>query len=149
VIREEALKLIIRSGNPAYTTVSPRVPGMIRNRLDQIVSGHVPEPDLLFEKNLFLSKRFRNIPEEQLLLLSERMVYASHLDNNLAEDCIVWRLDDVTDDALIHYDKDDIRITQKVNDSFYLLSLASVEEFCNHFPEVSSGILSYIENNEE
>jgi hypothetical protein len=151
VIREEALNLMIRSGKNAYKTVSPRVPGMIRDRLDQIMSGGVPVSDLLFEKNLFLSKRFRSVPGEQLLLLSERMVYARHLDGNLAEDCIVWPLDGDSDKPVIHYNHDDVAGLRgkKRNDSFYLLPLASVEEFCNRFPDASSGILSYIENKEE
>jgi ATP/ADP translocase len=151
VIREEALNLIMRSGNNEYSAVSPRVPGMIRNRLDQIVNGGVPVFDLLFEKNLFLSVRFRNVPEEHLLLLSERMVYAPHLDGNLAEDCIVWPLDDDSDKPLIHYNHDSAAGLpgKMMNAPFYLLSLASVEEFCNQFPDSSPGILSYIENKEE
>jgi ATP/ADP translocase len=151
VIREEALNLIIRSGNAAYKTVSPRVPGMIRNRLDQIVNGSVPDSDLLFEKNLFLSKRFRNVPGEQLLLLSERIVYAPQLNGNLAEDCIIWPLDGDDDNPVIHYNQNGVtKLPQKImQNSYYLLPLASVEEFCNQFPDVSSGILTYIENNEE
>jgi hypothetical protein len=151
VIREEALNLIMRSGNNAYKTVSPRVPRMIRNRLDQIVSGGIPVSDLLYEKNLFLSKRFWNVPGEQLLLLSERMVYAPHLEDNLAEDCIIWPLDGDSDNPVIHYNHHgNSCLQQKITkDSFYLLPLASVEEFCNRFPDVSSGILTYIENNEQ
>ncbi len=158
IISEESAKLIARSSRELYRSVSQRIPDWNKNRLDRIVNGEVEESDLLFEKNLFMVNIFPGISEEDLLPLSGAITCnkAINSSNDASKsEAIIWPLpgDNKVGEVVIslngkHVEK---QIKSQPNDvaSYYVLPLAAVEDYLNHYPEYSAEILKYIDNNEE
>jgi hypothetical protein len=113
--------------------------------------------DTLFEKTVFLSDIFKEINEEDLLILSEEIRFKKDISSGLKtfiDGAIIWPLsaDKQHDRVYIYYDEDSTdnkRITDIPADTpCYILPLKSVEEFKDHFPEKSFEILKYIDDNE-
>jgi hypothetical protein len=129
-----------------------------KNRLDRIVNGEVEESDLLFEKNLFMVNVFPGISEEDLLPLSGAITCNEAINSSKEASksgAIIWPLpgDNKVGEVFIslngkHLEKQ-INSRHEAVTSYYVLSLAAVEDYLNHFPEHSAEILKYIDNNEE
>jgi len=158
IISEESAKLIARSSRELYRSVSQRIPDWNKNRLDRIVKGEVEESDLLFEKNLFMVNIFPGISEEDLLPLSGAITCnkAINSSNDASKsEAIIWPLpgDNKVGEVVIslngkHMEKQ-INSQHEAVTSYYVLQLAAVEDYLNHYPEYSAEILKYIDNNEE
>ena len=154
ILQEEAAKYMARSDRKLYDSVSQRIPQSIKERLDKIVNNSIKTEELVFEKMLFLKNCFKNVPEENLMVLSKPMTFINNPGTGSFEskDCIVWPLKGNKDsnDVFIHYDNNDKEKFKKVaGASYYFLPLADVEEFHSHYPETSNEILTYIDKNEE
>ena len=158
VLQEEAARLIVRSSRELYKSVSLRIPDSTRKRLDRIVNGESDEKELIWEKTSFLSACFKGIPEEELLHLSGEMKFfrdSGEGNPSLYNDCIIWSLEGGKQGAgaTVFYDGQVKNTERKLLSedyiAYYSLSLEAVEEYLNHFPERSSKILKYIDNNEE
>jgi hypothetical protein len=76
LLREEAARLIARSGRELYKTASERIPENTRKKLDRIVAEEINEKELVYEKVKFLSSCFTGINEDELLFLTEKMGFA-------------------------------------------------------------------------
>ncbi|HLN20509.1 MAG TPA: Npt1/Npt2 family nucleotide transporter [Bacteroidales bacterium] len=151
ILQEEAARLISGYDLSLYKAVSQRISGSVRTRLDYIVEGNTRREELLYEKIDFLLKCFPGIPEEELLVISEKMVFTKDFGSGSvpADDCILWPLGKSEDKPYIFYSRSATQLKNLPSaESFYYLSLNSVEEFSNHFPERSVEILKYIEMNE-
>jgi AAA family ATP:ADP antiporter len=157
ILQEEAARLVARSDMELYELVTQRIPDLIKRRLDNIVYGKTEELDTLFEKTVFLSDIFKEINEEDLLILSEEIRFKKDISSGLKtfiDGAIIWPLsaDKQHDRVYIYYDEDSTdnkRITDIPADTpCYILPLKSVEEFKDHFPEKSFEILKYIDDNE-
>lgn len=152
ILREEAARLISASDMILYNQVAQRIPDPVRIRLDEIANGSRVINDLVYEKITFLSKHFKGIPEEELLSLSEKMIFTrdSGFEPVSGEDCIVWPLSGVSGKAFVCYGNDNNGniINKSESGSWYFLNLEAVEEFTNRFPERSAEVLGYIEQYE-
>ena len=158
LIQEEAVTLIARSKPELYISASPRIPDLIKTRLDKIINGTTDNKELLFEKVKFLAKYFMGISEDELLLLASQMRYLKNFDREslrYSEGCIIWPLngDNGSNEVHVVYDGEMERLSRKYQDeqhlSFYFLPLIAVEEYNFQFPDKSYEILKYIDNNEE
>jgi len=73
----------------------------------------------------------------------------------LYSNCIIWSLEGGKQGAgaIVLYDGQVKNTERKLLSedyiSYYTLSLEAVEEYLNHFPERSSTVLKYFDNNEE
>jgi AAA family ATP:ADP antiporter len=157
ILQEESARLIARSSRELYRTVSVRIPGSSKRRLDSIVNGATDEKDLIFEKVSFLAKCFRGIPEEDLLPLSASVTYLSQKGDNaeqFADGCIIWPLSNnlevidpiITYPGVLKNNKKSTGITE--SSSYYCLPLEAVEDYQNHYPEKEYEVLKYIDSNE-
>lgn len=158
IILEESAKLVARSSRELYRSVSQRIPGTVRKRLDKLVNGEVDEKDMLYEKVKFLSVCFEGIPAEELISLAGAMQYKTEMSIKspvFPDNCIIWTLSDEKPwySSIIHYsDKLDTfgsGTGDKDHVSCYLLPLNAVEVFNYQFPDSSSVIFKYIDKNEE
>jgi hypothetical protein len=153
ILQEEAVRLISRSDKGLYESVSSRIPDAIRKRLDKIVNGEIKTEELMFEKVRFLSECFMNIPEDELITLTGTLTYFGKVekDSSFSEDCIIWPFDaGKKDKAIIHYPgtKGEGKAISGNSDG-YFLPLVAIEEFRNHYPDISGQVLTYIDKNEE
>lgn len=150
LMQEEAAGLMARSGEDYYRHVAKRLPGLIREKLDKIMNGEATREDNLYEKVMFLSRIFGNIPEEELLGLAEKLTYIKDLstDATCTSNCIVWNLSGEGNKAVINNVKEKVKISAK-SGGIYYLPLAVVEEFSRHYPGNAAEILTYIDQNED
>jgi hypothetical protein len=154
ILQQEAARLIARSYSSVYRSVSQRIPDSTRKRLDRIIDGRTDTAELVFEKIQFLRKCFAGVPEHELLLLSETLVYVADVKSGFSAsgDCIIWPLpgQDNGNEVYIHHQKEQEHFyTSDGNSRCYFLPLSSVIEFRNHFPERSAEIVNYIDKNIE
>jgi hypothetical protein len=156
ILREEAAKLLARSSRELYLSVSQRIPVSVKYRLDKIINNEADEKELLFEKTVFLSSLFPEIPMEKLLFLAKEMMYIKQSPEEYPHNSagvIVWTLSPEltnTEVKVFFEDDQDFKsITPPHEKSFlYLLSLKTVEEFHYLFPEHSFSVLKYIDDKE-
>ena len=158
IIQEEAANLISRSDSALYFTASKRIPGTVKNRLDEILNGTTDKKDLIFEKVQFLSMQIRGIEEDDLLLFASEMKYKNNnkiepLD--FTDGLIIWPLTDDYEKNSVHiihdgeFDRLDKLYQSGQNVSIYYLPLYAVEQYHFQFPDKSSEILRYIDINEQ
>ncbi len=147
IMQEEAAKLMSRSGKQIYRSVSERISGVSRKKLDRIIDGEYKDDELLFEKTVFLSKFFKMIPEDELIELAEKLVYVKDIKKNgqCAPECIIWDVKDENRVIVNHGGE-----SRKYNSEgpCYVLPLDTVREFSRIFPESMKEILTYIDLNE-
>lgn len=158
ILREEAAKLVARSGIELYKSVSRRIPVSNKARLDKIINNETHEMELLFAKTNFLSTLFPEIPEDKLLFLARDIKYMKNFQEGFSfypGGVIMWvlrsdmKIPDVVK-VLLEDNHDSNSINLSYENSFiYLLSLKTIEEFHYLFPEHSFAILKYIDDNEE
>ncbi|HEX2967616.1 MAG TPA: hypothetical protein VHO46_00835 [Bacteroidales bacterium] len=147
IMQEEAVRLMKRSDEKIYSAVSDRLPVTVHKRLDLILKNDYKDEDLIYEKVLFLSKIFCKIPEDELLSLSEKLIYTNNLnDRTRAAECIAWDINDIGSVYIDHYNEN--RTTLKPGSAYYILPLASIDEFCRQYPERIGEILEYMDLNE-
>ncbi|MGD0340378.1 MAG: hypothetical protein ABSA76_01540 [Bacteroidales bacterium] len=150
ILQEESAKLIARSGNQIYSSVSGRIDANLKNRIEMFMHNEITEQEMLYEKVRFLSSLLAGIDEDYLLFLANSLKYLKVPENNElpAEGYILWSLPSGNKAAIISYqDETDAKIMGiKSDEGFYLLPLSAVEDFHYQYPEQSSIILNYIEN---
>jgi ATP:ADP antiporter, AAA family len=157
IIQEEAANLIARSDSGLYHAAEERLPASIKKRLDSIICGKTDVKELLFEKVQFLARHFKGIEEDELLTLASELKHKPDLRSELTdlpEGVIIWQLtsDNETVKINVYYDgttaNSDAMNHPGQDKSFYCLPLSAIEQFHFQFPERSSVILKYIDNNE-
>ncbi len=158
ILREEAAKLIARSGKELYNITSQRIGEKARERLDKIVSGSVHDKDLIYEKVIFLASCFEGIPGDELCFLAGRMIFMRDYKTEMPsvpEGYVLWQFmkDKPEPDVYIHNAASGNTNEPIRSDSdyeyCYLLPLNAVEDFIFLCDERSFEILKYIDDNEE
>jgi len=159
LLREEAARLIARSGRELYKTASERIPENTRKKLDRIVAGEINEKELVYEKVKFLSSCFTGINEDELLFLTEKMAFARNDQRGIysqPSDSILWSFSDEKANPEVFINLEDSNdLSGVIKDirtgcSFcYVLPLGSVKSFNFQNPESSFGIFKYIDSKEE
>jgi hypothetical protein len=157
IIQEEAANLIARSDSGLYHAAEDRLPDAIKKRLDSIISGKTVKKELLFEKVEFLARHFEGIGEDELLTLASDMKYKTDFEADspvFPDDLIIWQLSDDNETLKVHVYYDGTVASSEVmnhpgqNISVYYLPLSVIEQYHFQFPERSSVILKYIDDNE-
>jgi len=157
LLREEAAALISRSRKELFDTVSGRIYGPIRKRLEEIINGHVVLNELLYEKVVFLSSCFPGIPEDVLLYLAEKIVYIKGDDTkglHSGAGAILWSFSEKAGltgvQVMLETSESAGTMKEKAkNVSFYYrLPLNIVEQFGFRYPESFPQILRYIDDKE-
>jgi hypothetical protein len=159
MLREEAARLIARSGRELYKTTSERIPEASRNKLDRIIAGEVCDKELVFEKVKFLYSCFAGVNEDELLFLAEKMAFARNDQRGLysqPSDSILWSFSNEKADPEIFINLEDSNDLSGVIKDIrtkcffcYVLPLSSVRDFNFQYPESSFGIFKYINTKEE
>jgi ATP:ADP antiporter, AAA family len=154
VLREESAKLVARSGNEIFNSVSARIDEGLKDRIIMFIKNEIPEEEMLYEKVRFLSDHFKGADEDNLLLLANSMKYLTGTELNASsseEGFILWSLSDENKAIIVHDQKEaNVKIKGKESkDKFYLLPLTAVEDFHYEYPEQSIIILNYIGNIEQ
>ena len=159
LLREESARLIARSGRELYKTTSERIPEATRKQLDRIIAGEITEKELAFEKVRFLAKCFKEIKEDELLFLADKMSFARNDEKGIysqPSNTIAWSFSSEKGDPEIFVNHEDITDPGKIvrdmrmNSYFcYVLSLNTIREFNFQYPESSFGIFKYIDNCKE
>jgi hypothetical protein len=153
LLQEESAALLARSDRDLYRSVSARISPIVKERLNSIISGDVPDGERLYEKVKFLSECFPGLSEEDLLIPAESLIYVREVltaDLNIPGGYILWKVKAGKPGK-------DVRITSGILntreakslvgdcDFLYLLPLNSVKEYNFRFPEKSDEIMEYIE----
>jgi hypothetical protein len=156
ILREEAARLIARSGRDLYRTTSDRLPENIRRQLDKIVSDQTAEKELVYEKVRFLSSCFRTIKEDELLLLSDKLLFARNDQKGIYSqpvNSLMWSFPADNKDPEIFVNLADITDPGKIardirSECFYcyVLPLNTVTEFNFQYPESSFEIFKYVDS---
>jgi AAA family ATP:ADP antiporter len=151
IMQEESAKLIARSANDIYSSVSDRVGEKLKDRIRMFSSNGIAAEEMLYEKVIFLSGLFKGTDEDNLLLLADSLKYLKALKINELPSSggyILWTLPAGNEAIIIHNQPEaDVKIKGIANDKgFYLLSLRAVEDFHYQYPEQSPVILNYIGN---
>lgn len=159
LLREEAAKLIVRSGRDLYRITADRIPGDNRNQLDRIVAGEISERELIYEKVRFFSTCFTGVSEDELLGLAEKTTYVTNDHRGIYSqpaNTILWLFPDEESEpeviVNIEESADLSRIAKDIRVSChfcYVLTLSSVREFKFQYPESSYRIFKYIDTKEE
>jgi ATP:ADP antiporter, AAA family len=157
LMQEEAANLIARSDKGLYHAASERLPDAVKSRLDNIINGKTNKKELLFDKVQFLARHFAGIGEDDLLSLASELKYKTDFDAGspgLSEGLILWKLSDDNKTIRVQVLYGGTAIDSEVlnhtgrNFSFYYLPLSAIEQYHFQFPERSSVILKYIDDNE-
>jgi len=159
LLREEAARLIARSGRELYKTTAERIPGPNKNILDRIIAGEICDKELVFEKVKFLSSCVPGVNEDELLFLSEKMAFARNDERGLysqPSDSILWSFSNEKADPEVFINLEDSNDLSGVIKDIrsrcffcYVLQLNSVNDFNFQYPESSYGIFKYIDTKEE
>jgi len=159
LLREESARLIARSGKELYKTTSERIPEATRKQLDKIIADDITEKELVFEKVRFLTSCFREIREDELLFLADKMLLARNDERGIysqPSNTILWSFSSEKSEPEIFVNHEDITDPGKIAKDMrttcyfcYVLSLNTVRDFNLQYPESSFGIYKYIDNCEE
>jgi hypothetical protein len=159
LLREEAARLIARSGRELYKTASERIPETSRKKLDRIITGEINDNELVFEKVKFLSSCFAGVNEDELLFMAEKMAFATNDQRGLysqPSDSILWSFSNEKADPEVFINLGNSNDLSGVIKDIrtkcffcYVLPLSSVKNFNFQFPESSYGIFKYIDTKEE
>jgi hypothetical protein len=159
LLRQEAARLITRSGKELYKTTSERIPEATRKQLDKIIEGEICEKELVFEKVRFLSSCFKGINEDELLFLADKLAFARNDQRGIysqPSNSILWSFPSEKGEPEIFVNQEDITDPGNVIKDIrttcfycYVLPLITVREFNFQYPESSFGVFKYIDNCEE
>ncbi len=157
ILREEATRLIARSGMDLYRVSSERIREQFRNRLDDIVSGKTSENELVYEKVRFFSECFGPIHEDELIFLAEKtncMKGLPVLMGVLPPESVIWTFTGSnTDPAVIvnhgvgNQPGNNVN-KLKASSHCYVLPFSAIDEFVFQYPENAWRIYNYIDKNE-
>jgi hypothetical protein len=157
ILREEATRLIARSGMDLYSLSSDRIREQFRKKLDDIIQGNTDENELVFEKVKFIATCFNTIYEDELIYLAERILFDRQLTGSkgtLPPDSVIWGFREKGSNPEIivnHSDEKHLRTSGdelKTLSYAYVLPFSAVEDFGFQYPENSEAIYSYIDRNE-
>jgi len=159
ILREESARLLSRSGLELYKAASERIPGASRKHLDRIISGEINEKEFVFEKVRFLASCFKEIKEDELLILAYKLSFARNDEKGIysqPSNTIAWSFSSEKSEPEIFVNHEDITDPGKIvrdmrmNSYFcYVMSLNTIREFNFQYPESSFGIYKYIDNCKE
>ncbi len=159
LLREEAARLIARSGGELYKTTSERIPETSKKKLDRIISGEINNEELVFEKVKFLSSCFAGVNKDELLFLAEKMAFARNDQSGIysqPSDTILWSFSNEKADPEVFINLEESNDLSGVIKDIrsaclfcYVLSLNSVKDFNFQYPESSYDIFKYIDTKEE
>jgi ATP:ADP antiporter, AAA family len=157
ILQEEAAGLLGRSEKDLLSRVIKRIPGKQGLRTNKIISGEIPQADLIYEKVRFLSKLFSEIPPDELLILAGVIRYYENRELIAGQelpDSILWivlpdfkiaasytifegKLPQFSDDQSVSADS-----------ICYLLPFTALEDFRKNYPENSFELFSYLDKQE-
>ena len=155
ILREEAVGLLERSGNELYETASVRLPSPVKENLDKIYNGESIPEDLVYNKVTFLSEYFSQTGEEHLIGLAELLICLRNNDiKSLPSDgYILWSANQAQKghEIKIIYEPEsgDLHPLSPARSDLYYLSLSSLKEFHDKYPEYSEEIFNFVESNEK
>lgn len=159
ILREEAAQLIARSDNDLYKTTSERIPETNRRKLDRIASQDIKDKELVYEKVRFLSSVFKEVNEDELLFLAEKIGFARNDQKGIysqPSDSILWSFSKEKPDPEVFINlKESTGLSGLIKDIrtecyyCYVLTLGSVMDFNFQYPESSFRIFKYIDSKEE
>jgi len=158
LLREEATKLLARTGRDLYKSVSARLPFGSRKSTDRIISGEFDEHELVSEKVKFLSACFQGVDKDSLLTLAEKTEVVRNDQSGIYSqpyDSILWSFSKNNPDPELYitYDeeRDLSRVIKDIRTSCffcYVLPLRFLREFIFQYPENAFAIYRYIESKE-
>lgn len=158
LLREEAVRLIIRSGNDLYQQVSDRLPAQTKEKAGAVTAGKYMIEELLVSKARFLISLFPDIAAEELVLLAEKILFTpgGNIPGDFAgTDSIIWSFSSgsTTGKVSVHCSGNPSQALSGHSGTghswLYLLPLEVVREFhCTH-PDASFPLIKYIDDNEE
>ena len=156
ILQEEAARLLGRTKPGQLQLLNGRLPKESRSTLAPVISGVKADEEYLFEKVRFMAELFHEVPEDELVELSEKLRYYRAFDQiriDNSKDYILWNTcpdytgmrkflipdENLSDIADLLLDRDDA--------FFYLLSVTDLEEFARAYPESAYRIYMYLDNN--
>ena len=154
ILQEEAAILIDRTDKDLFNEIMSRLPKGVDKRISKFISGTIPPSEYLYEKVQFLTTLFKDIPEDELLLLAGS-IQSYSIDEfrtkNEIPDSIMWILlpdfsiADVS--TVFEGDLSEFNENKSVTAvSFvYLLPLTGLEDFRKNYPENSFEIYNYLD----
>lgn len=144
ILREEAARLIGRTGKDLYADVSSRLRSSDRKSLERIISGNAGTDSFLFEKVTFLCSLFSTIREDELIYLAASMeCFSSSELSRIKEgqDYLLWQIMPGNEEPGFKgvLCRGKIEAGQELNfdekSKFYFLPLQALDEFRNIYPE--------------
>jgi hypothetical protein len=144
ILREEAARLIGRTGRNLYGEVSSRLRSTDRKYLERVISGKADDDSFLFEKVTCLYSLFSTIREDELIYLANAMDCMSSSELRQireGQDYILWQIRPGSEDpgfkGVLCRGKieagQELIIDEK--SKFYFLPLSALDGFRNIYPE--------------
>lgn len=153
ILREEAARLIARTGSDLYAKVKERLDADQKKRLDIIIDGHFNEKELLYNKVIFLKSCLPSIPEEKLYNLASALQYITNREKEV-RNSLLWVMS--IENPIPHVDivyntpeKSSYDVLRSDGGFGYVLPVSALSDFEYQYPEEMSDILKYIDDNEE
>ncbi len=155
LLREEAARLLARSGREIYESVSARIPEGVKKHTDMVMAGQQDPSSFLYEKVSFLGSVFPEAGEEVLLWLADnlRHVMAGAINDEAGKgNCIIWSAETAEQDSTVWIAGDKTCDPEPATieagaGSFYLLPFEAIERADFIFQEKTGDLLEYIEQN--
>jgi ATP:ADP antiporter, AAA family len=144
ILREEAARLIKRSGRHIYDEVASRMKAEDSQVFEDIFSGKSNDASFLFEKVTFLSSFFSNIPEDELIYLAEFMISVNHSGLDIVKtdtSYLIWQMIGINGNPrlngiMLNGKMEMGEVTDKMEPrGYYLLPLSALDQFRNLYPE--------------
>lgn len=148
ILREEAARIIGRTDRKIFERVASRIPAGIASSIEKIIDGKFPEPEFLFEKTVLLSSFFRDIPEDELLIIAENTKHIGKVDGlgiSGEEELLVFAGPGrafVADKGSLEAVKAEI---SNINGLIYSVDIAVFQEFNRVFPEKSMNVYRMVD----
>jgi len=154
ILQEEAVRLFARCDREVYRSASERLPAAVKNRLDPLIYGEIPDGAMMFGKTMFFSEVFPGSSPEDLLLPAGQLEWIREMPSegfDVPGGFVLWKIvtGKPSKDVMIGSPgKKKIETFSKGSDFLYLLPLNTIKDYNFRFPEKSGEILEYIEINE-
>lgn len=151
ILRQETINLLSRSGKEYLQQASDRIPEEMKGYLEKIISRSLNDNELLFNKVLFLTSCFKNVPEEYLLYLAKDLRFTDFLSPGYLPregGYILWHFNQDNVNPEVKLSNDNILRSLKMSeegDYYYILPVNTLKDFIDQYSEYSDVIFTYID----
>jgi hypothetical protein len=129
ILQEESARAIRAINAGWHRETEARLQEPARSRIASVISGTIPQTEMIFEKTRFLSLCFNNIPEDKMILLASGMSYTESYDASALPGVISW-----------------IVPSENGKTGLYSLAVRDIAAFVFYYSEFTDIFVNYMDN---